>query len=658
MIRQTKVELLRQGPRHNQLLSPLTPYLALCGPYEPQTVYLPFEHQQLLLKLARLHYNGAPNAAHAQIQRQGELEELGKALGEVVASIAGLRTAIDIAKSEKVKLLHIRLSISALELSMVPFEVSISPTNFTGAGTPLLLHSAIPVVLTRETRRIDPLTVTWSRPPKILFVFAAPGGLKAVPAQAHLNALRRAIEPYVKIADSAQERLDSVKDILTVIPNATLQAITEACNATDFTYIHILAHGVPTQDAGQSTYGLALHTENSDKIDIVTGQRLSTALQGVSGKPVRLGTKPLPTLISLATCDSGHVDSVLTPGGSIAHSLHESGVPWVIASQFPLWMRASTIVVESLYGGILSGFDPRWVLWQTRQRLHTEVLDTHDWASIVAYAVTPWNFEVEVRSFYEKQRRKRLEIRFDRLDQLDQLVEKKYETQDEIEQLRTEVDQHIRAIYQEHEGWLKEIAQITDKKQSVEAEALGMAGASQKRIGLIYTKIAAKLAKKEIEEKALNTYLQARDYYQQALFKESTNHWVLTQFLAISAIIEKDVSVINKYANWWQVAYQLAEWAVQTERGEKYLWACGSLAELILLSRIYQPEYFSPQKAITEINRVCLALVQEIDKNNTFPLKSTKRQFERYITYWHNSEWDVLAREAMKVLGTVDTNSG
>ena len=37
-IQNVKLELLRPGPAHNQLLSPLTPYLALCGADGPVTV--------------------------------------------------------------------------------------------------------------------------------------------------------------------------------------------------------------------------------------------------------------------------------------------------------------------------------------------------------------------------------------------------------------------------------------------------------------------------------------------------------------------------------------------------------------------------------------------------------------------------------------------
>ena len=55
-IRSIAVELLRHGPPHNQLLSPLTRYLAVCGDHEPVTVTVPHEHRDWLQRLASLRY--------------------------------------------------------------------------------------------------------------------------------------------------------------------------------------------------------------------------------------------------------------------------------------------------------------------------------------------------------------------------------------------------------------------------------------------------------------------------------------------------------------------------------------------------------------------------------------------------------------------------
>src|SRR5205814_937611 len=75
-VRHVTLELLRPGLAHNQLLSPLTPYLALCGSDGPVTVKIPFEHRQLLCRLARLRYAIHDREVAAQ-QREAEVRAMG-----------------------------------------------------------------------------------------------------------------------------------------------------------------------------------------------------------------------------------------------------------------------------------------------------------------------------------------------------------------------------------------------------------------------------------------------------------------------------------------------------------------------------------------------------------------------------------------------------
>ena len=56
-MRTITLELLRHGPAHNQLLSPLTQYLALCENHSAVTVHVPFEHNQFLYRHRALSYN-------------------------------------------------------------------------------------------------------------------------------------------------------------------------------------------------------------------------------------------------------------------------------------------------------------------------------------------------------------------------------------------------------------------------------------------------------------------------------------------------------------------------------------------------------------------------------------------------------------------------
>lgn len=642
-VRMVKLELLRHGPQHNQLLSPLTPYLALCGPHSAQTVTLPFEHRQLLLRLARLRYEVAGHEV-APAQREGELRELGEAVGRVLGQVSGLQTLLAPTPGDSGGLVHLRLVLSALELGMVPFEVAISPDNLPGSGAPLLLRT--PTVITREVRRADPIPVDWTRPPRILFAFANPPGLAPVPAQAHLNALRQAIEPYVRIKGDAQARLPEVRKRLTVLPEASLKRIAEACREGEYTHVHLLAHGAPFEEAGHQRFGVALRAQQGEGMDVVDGERLAIALRGAG---LDGGLKAPPTLVSLATCDSGQVGEVVAPGGSIAHALHESGIPWVVASQFPLWMRASTVMVASLYGGLLAGADPRHVLHELRQRLRTEVPDTHDWASIVAYAVSPWDFEAQIRRFQEQQRRARLDVFFARMDEL-------VEQPDAVAQHQAELDALAQRIRAEHRSWLAQTGAERARRPAEHAEALGMQGASEKRIGIVFA-LAGR------PDQARLAYDQARQAYRQAVLIEANSHWVITQVLALSALPdlagtdEARQQVVAELGDWWLTARQIAQWQLTsaTVQGRARAWALGTLLELELLGSFYRSGKGGGPGGGSRARRAqvlahCQAIVETVGPED-FAVHSTRRQMARYAGIWAHGRWQALARQAVQALG-------
>lgn len=71
-----RLELLRPGPAHNQFLSPLTPYIALCREEGPVSVHVPFKHRQLLSRLQRLRY-ATPRGTIPLQQREEEVREMG-----------------------------------------------------------------------------------------------------------------------------------------------------------------------------------------------------------------------------------------------------------------------------------------------------------------------------------------------------------------------------------------------------------------------------------------------------------------------------------------------------------------------------------------------------------------------------------------------------
>ena len=642
-IHNVKLEILRSGPSHNQLLSPLTPYLVLCGAAGPTTVHIPFEQRQLLIRLERLRYYTEGTAVPPG-QREAELRELGEAIGGIFGRVLPFLGELSSARAKKGRFVHLRLSMSAFELALLPFEAAIAPNGFPGSGSPLFLQSKIPITLTREIRRGRPLPVDWNRPPRILFISASPHGLAPVPVKGHLVALRRAIDPWVKIRDTEEERLEAVKEILTVLPDATLEQVRQASMDTEYSHVHILAHGAPYDRAGDRRYGLSLCSgKKPGEADVIDGEALAIAL--TANRASTAGARRRPTVLSLATCDSGNVNSVLTPGGSLAHELHGAGIPWVFASQFPLWMSSSNIFTEVLYKRLLRGADPRRVLHELRQRLRTASPDTHDWASIVAYATVPWDFEKQVDDFRNRQTRERIETLFARLDHL--LEAKKTEDPDG-KRVSGETDRLCGLIRRELESWREEPAAQSCPTEL--AERLGVSAASEKRIGIVYGGIPGK------EAKSREAYEKACGFYKKAVKNEASNPWLITQYLSMLAVARclkgRDApGPAEQYGHWWKTARQISRWQLSIAAGEDRAWALGTLAELEMLAVVYGGETYRADKAVKRIDRYCRKMI-EICGPRGFPVQSTARQFHRYAHVWRRDEWVDLARAALAALST------
>jgi hypothetical protein len=641
-IRTIKLEILRSGPDHNQLLSPLTPYLALCGADGPVTLTLPFEQRQLLSRLERLRYY-IRNTVVAPEQREAELREMGELIGKILGLIPALLAELGSVQPDRGQLVHLRLSLAAFELGFVPFETAIAPEGFPASGSPLLLQSNIPITMTREVRHGRPLPVAWDRRPRILFAFASPQGLASVPSQNHLIALRRAIDPWVAIREETADKLKAVKDILTVLPDATLDQIRQTCSDTEYTHVHILAHGAPYEYAGERRYGLALcSSADPAETDVVDGERLAIAL--TSNRATTCNGSPRPTVLSLATCDSGNIGSVLTPGGSIAHELHAAGIPWIFASQFPLWMRASTLFTEVLYKRLLLGADPRCVLHELRQRLRISFPETHDWASIVSYASVPWDFENQVMAFRDRQTRSRIETQFARIDDIllvwKDAPEKKNLFEEEIKNLCSTIRQDLKE-WREHPTFSDNPQAVSDRR--------GIGAASEKRIGMAYAQL-------QDETKSRQAYQNACDLYLESFKTNTANHWALTQYLSIHAVIKKSqgAGFPDNLGQLWNTARQICRFQLTGAEGLERAWLHASSAELELLGAVYNPETYHAKDAEEEIVRCCKEIVM-ICNGDSFPVQSTIRQFRRYAGIWGDDSWNDLAEAAIKALESRDT---
>src|SRR5215470_10046170 len=119
-MRTITLELLRHGPVHNQLLSPLTPYLALCENHGAVTIHVPFEHNQFLHRLDALGYRQDDAA------RLFQLNDTAAELGDLLGLVPGLTAEANKQDAGGEPLTHLRLIISASELALLPFELALS----------------------------------------------------------------------------------------------------------------------------------------------------------------------------------------------------------------------------------------------------------------------------------------------------------------------------------------------------------------------------------------------------------------------------------------------------------------------------------------------------------------------------------------------------
>ena len=400
------LELLRRGPSHNQLLSPLTDYFALVGNHEPQIVQVPWEQSAFDRKLPSFRYQAPLHAA-------ADAEDVRRALLELLMGIRGLTRELTRA-AERATRITLELVMAAKELSLLPFELVFPP------GQPARELCSAEVVLLRRTRRVPNSQMAWPYRPQVLIAYSSPKS--SVPGPEHVLGIREALEPWlahVALTDSQRTdprfmslAVDQFAKYVQVVPDATLPKIREACEKRRFTHVHLLAHGA----AVDGTFGLQLtHPADPTRVDVVTGERLASVL--TSGSVCARGGPP--ACVTIAACDVGGIADVVGSGSSMAHDLHDAGIPLVIASQFPLSKRGSVMMTRDLYGHLLWVCDPRDALSSSRAELAswgTQGVGRFDWASIVAYGALPADLDSQLPRAQINQYRRAMDSAVARVD--------------------------------------------------------------------------------------------------------------------------------------------------------------------------------------------------------------------------------------------------
>ncbi len=128
-IRTVQVELLRAGPAHNQLLSPLTQYLGICDDAEAGIVTLPYEQHTFVRRMRAMRYDGEDDKRKkaAQQDKLPDLRDLGVEMARVLGSIPRLPGSLAADPRGQDTLVHLSLVLSASELAGLPFELAMGP---------------------------------------------------------------------------------------------------------------------------------------------------------------------------------------------------------------------------------------------------------------------------------------------------------------------------------------------------------------------------------------------------------------------------------------------------------------------------------------------------------------------------------------------------
>lgn len=662
-MRTITLELLRHGTTHGQLLSPLTPYLALCENHAAITVHLPFEHNQFLYRLSALGYQLDDPSNKIQ-SRIFQLQDTARVLSEILAEIPGLTAESNKQNGSEDNLTHLRLIISASELALLPFELALSPNGVPGAGQHLLLQPQTPICLTREIRRVGDENIKIPKVPKILFIAAAPRELRAkIPVDEHLLVLRRLINPWMKYYDKSNKdkRRERVEEHLHFLPNASIEAIETACASEEYTHIHILAHGVEQKENYDTRFRLALHDRfNPEKADYISGARLATALRA-SMRPDNMNLA-LPVVVTLASCDSGNVGSVAGAGSSIAHALHEAGIPMVVAGQFPLSFEGSIRLAECLYQGLLWGTDPRRLLYDLRRRLYAQFEKNHDWASLVAYVSLPSDFDQQLQSIRIDRASKSIDAAMTHSDeatrQLSDLIKLSPEDSQSNDDNITLVESALKKI-EEAKKKLERLLKSIEKKSAL---INGRLASTEKRQAEVLFRAS------EIDKESKNSYIKkhndllqkARDYYWDSFMQSRTDSWAVVQYLSLTLVMRKShkdydfpikrnapvaadelektsgsrkESVQKDPEALWSLAHLLSLYDLNNKEPKSRAWAYGNLIELYLISMIMDLEQVPEEEAKRSALAYTDALVDTAGRDS-FEVYSTRRQILRYLEWF------------------------
>jgi hypothetical protein len=588
-------------------------YLRTVADLPVQPCEMPIDQRPFNKLMRKLRYVSA-----SEQERQEALQKLSELSTELLGLRPGAqedaRNLPTILEQGAAKLQQLDLVANAAELSALPFEAALGKD-----GNPLFLNGG-GVVLTRRVRgRFAERCPSWPNRPRVLFAWSAAGG--AVPQDEHREALLSALGPWLPPADQAS--------VFVEVANARLRDLKDAIEKArearqGFTHVHLLAHGHLLRDEDDDRFGIAFD-HPVEGMDVVTPEQLAEAFGAIRSSAV---------VVTLAACDAGNQMDTITPEKSIAHELHVSGLPVVVASQLPLTVPGSTILVRRFYHDVMDGLDVRAALHGARVELHQKREQAgHDWVSLVGY--------VELREGYadylQEIRLKSQLVALENLRDRAGVAAGEGATAAELADIRAAL-----------KGRIAHLQKLSTETMGVAAldEARGLLGSAEKRMAEL---CFHHFKDEESQRESRAALARARDWYRSAFNALPSHHWSGVQYLALDAALTGKVDSED-----WKTVYRAAE--VDRRRPNEY-WAQGSLAELALLDQlVHRGTDLSAEAYLIEM-KGRIATQEEIPSHD--PLEATRLQLRRYTHWWRQDLGFFpgapdLAREAGRLAGLLD----
>jgi hypothetical protein len=337
-------------------------------------------------------------------------------------------------------------------------------------------------------------------------------------------------------------------------------------------------------------------------------------------------------VVTLASCDGGNVGSVITPGASLAHHLHEAGIPLVIASQLPLSFRGAAILAETLYSGLLWGEDPRAIIHQLRQELAIRCPESHDWASLVAYAAFPADFDRQIDRVKLERRRFAVDTAMARIDLGQAAASGAFATAPD--EARAEVENASDRALKQAMDRLKAAIPLPEEieREKLRGETLGRLGSAEKRYAHILVRRAAALAEGPRRAALLGevraTLESSREHYLEAFRLDMSAVWALVQRLALDVALGDPLDEMQ-----WITAHGLSCFALEEGDPRHVIGAHGTLAELYVLAQLLPLTNEAYARAGAGAREHLGALLGVVAAES-LDAYSVRHQLTRYATWW------------------------